>query len=93
MQGYSIAHSSIQALVGDTLKTSGMQIQAEAENLFYGRVQEPFIGRYCKHYLHAIAHDRVAHKDAIIPDLLIHNYPVGKERWLDGSIIFQSTAC
>eukprot|EP00957_Ditylum_brightwellii_P078898 5998738-Ditylum_brightwellii.AAC.1 len=62
-----------------------MQIQAEAENLFHGRVQEPFIGKYCEHYLHATTHDRVAHKDAIIPDLLIYNYPVEKERQLDGN--------
>eukprot|EP00957_Ditylum_brightwellii_P070276 5338796-Ditylum_brightwellii.AAC.1 len=51
------------------------------------RVQEPFIGRYCEHYLCATSRDRVAHKDAIIPDLLIHSYPVGKERKLDDNSI------
>eukprot|EP00957_Ditylum_brightwellii_P077109 5860574-Ditylum_brightwellii.AAC.1 len=68
-----------------------MHIQAEAENLFHGWVQEPFIGRYCKLYLCTTAHERVAHKDAIIPDLCIHNYPIGKERQPDGNDISQST--
>eukprot|EP00957_Ditylum_brightwellii_P187673 14290800-Ditylum_brightwellii.AAC.1 len=90
--GHSIAHNSIQAQVGDILKISGMHIQAKAENLFHGRLQEPFIGRYCENSIHTTAHDRVAYKDSIIPDLLIHNYPVRKERRLDGNGISQSTA-
>eukprot|EP00957_Ditylum_brightwellii_P122816 9366054-Ditylum_brightwellii.AAC.1 len=50
-----------------------------------GRVQEPYIGRYCEHYLNMTAHDYTAHKDAIIPDLLFNNYPVGDERHRDGN--------
>eukprot|EP00957_Ditylum_brightwellii_P020655 1557150-Ditylum_brightwellii.AAC.1 len=69
-----------------------MQVQPEAENLFHGRVQEPYIGRYCKHYLNRTAHDCTAHKDAIIPDLLIHNYPVGDERHRDGNDTSQASA-
>eukprot|EP00957_Ditylum_brightwellii_P195090 14864693-Ditylum_brightwellii.AAC.1 len=60
--------------------------------MFHGRVQEPYIGRYCEHYLNRTAHDRTTHKDDIIPDLLIHNYPVGDERLMDGNGTSQASA-
>jgi hypothetical protein len=90
--GHSIAHNWVQAVAGDIAKASGMQLQSEAENLFHGRVREPFIGRYCQHYLSCAPHDRSANTDAIIPDILIHNYPVGSERRRDGNGISQASA-
>ena len=90
--GHTIAHNRIQATASNIARAAGMQVQPETENLFHGRVQEPYIGRYCEHYLNRTAHDRTAHKDAIIPDLLIHNYPVGDERHRDGNGTSQASA-
>eukprot|EP00957_Ditylum_brightwellii_P110308 8413205-Ditylum_brightwellii.AAC.1 len=53
---------------------------------------DPYIGRYCAFYLRTAAHDCTAKRDVIIPDLLIHNYPVGDERRRDGNGISQASA-
>eukprot|EP00957_Ditylum_brightwellii_P047039 3571770-Ditylum_brightwellii.AAC.1 len=66
-------------------------MQYEAENVFHGRVAEPYIWRYCAFYLQTAAHDCTAKRYTIIPDLLIHNYPVGDERRKDGNVISQAS--
>eukprot|EP00957_Ditylum_brightwellii_P207544 15353447-Ditylum_brightwellii.AAC.1 len=60
--------------------------------MFHGKVQEPYIGRYCEHYLNRTAHDHTTHKGAIIPELFIHNYPVGDKRHRDGNGTSQASA-
>eukprot|EP00957_Ditylum_brightwellii_P042642 3229064-Ditylum_brightwellii.AAC.1 len=79
-------------MAAEIAKTAGMQLQHEVENTFHGRVQEPYIGWYCEYYLNSAPHDRTAKKDAIIPNLLIHNYPTRDERHQDSNGISHSTA-
>eukprot|EP00957_Ditylum_brightwellii_P161559 12300917-Ditylum_brightwellii.AAC.1 len=80
------------AIASDIARAAEMQVQPEAENMFHGRVQEPYIGKYCEHYLNRTAHVCTAHKGTIIPDLLIQNYPVGDERCMDGNNTSQVSA-
>eukprot|EP00957_Ditylum_brightwellii_P111920 8535326-Ditylum_brightwellii.AAC.1 len=90
--GHTVAHNCIQATASNITRAVGMQVQPDAENMFHGRVQEPYIGRYYEHYLNKTAHDCTAHKDAIIPNLLICNYQVGDERHKDGNGTSQASA-
>eukprot|EP00957_Ditylum_brightwellii_P001435 112251-Ditylum_brightwellii.AAC.1 len=83
--GHSIAHNWIQALAGDITMASGIQLQGEAENLIHGRIRKPFISRYCQYYLNCTPHDRSTNTDAIIPDIIIHNYPVGSKQRINGN--------
>eukprot|EP00957_Ditylum_brightwellii_P020108 1516997-Ditylum_brightwellii.AAC.1 len=48
----------------------------------------PFVGQW----IGSEAQDCAAKRDSIIPDLLIHNYPVGDERRKDGNGISQASA-
>ena len=48
------------------MKKAGFYTTKEARNIFHGIVPWPFLRRYC---------DSQVSKDAIIPDILIHNYP------------------
>eukprot|EP00957_Ditylum_brightwellii_P059669 4529398-Ditylum_brightwellii.AAC.1 len=74
--GHTIAHDCIKSAFGDMAKVPGMKLQYEAENVFHGSVQESYISRYCEHYFTATLHDNSVHKDAVVPDDLVHNYPL-----------------
>eukprot|EP00957_Ditylum_brightwellii_P184239 14032868-Ditylum_brightwellii.AAC.1 len=89
--GHTIACDCIKLAFGDMAKVAGMQLQYEAENVFCGRLQEPYISRYCEHYLSATPHENSAHKDAVVPDILVHKYPVVKDRPRDENRLSQSS--
>eukprot|EP00957_Ditylum_brightwellii_P152293 11594419-Ditylum_brightwellii.AAC.1 len=78
--------------MGEIAKIDDMQMEYETESVFHGRVAESYIGRYCECYLQTVVHDCTAKIDVIIPDLLIHNYPVGDKRRKDGNGISQASA-
>eukprot|EP00957_Ditylum_brightwellii_P044814 3399829-Ditylum_brightwellii.AAC.2 len=53
---------------------------------------QPLIEQYCQYYLSITAHDCDTNKDAIILDILVHNFPVGDEQQQHSNCISQATA-
>ena len=74
------AHNELETLVKKIFQRAGLQTTMQPLNIFHGKIPGPAMARY--NSLHA--------KEAIIPDILVHNYPL-KARGvghLNGEAIF-----
>jgi hypothetical protein len=60
------SHEQLKVLYDDILKKAGFFTTKEARNIFHGTVEWKYLKLY---------RDSQLSKDAIIPDILIHNYP------------------
>ena len=60
------SHEQLKVLYDDILKKAGFFTTKEARNIFHGTVKWKYLKLY---------RDSQVSKDAIIPDILIHNYP------------------
>mmetsp|Transcript_5394 Transcript_5394/g.5918 ORF Transcript_5394/g.5918 Transcript_5394/m.5918 type:complete len:374 (-) Transcript_5394:71-1192(-) len=59
------SHGEMQTLMNDIFKKAGFVTTLEAANMFHGKVPNNILKEYVRKF---------RHKDAVIPDILIHNY-------------------
>ena len=76
--GHGVLHTQIKQLLGDMANAAHLHSVWEAANIFHGRVPEPYITDYCNVFTEAAQGGRTRGRDAIIPDLLIHDYPLDR---------------
>ncbi len=59
-------HEQLKILINGIMRKAGFYTQMEARNIFHGLVEWEYLKEYLKEQVQ---------KDAIIPDILVHNYP------------------
>ena len=77
-QSWSILHNSIQSILQSMMKLAGISTEKEAVNFLLDKVGEPYITSYVNHVSSTPNARRAPH--AIVPDLLAHNFPTGKQQ-------------
>jgi hypothetical protein len=77
--GHTGFHMRMQTLIGEMAKAAGLEPVLEALNIFHGKVSGDSLRAYYQAYSETARVHDLRHcnkKDAIIPDVLIHNYPL-----------------
>ena len=73
--GHIHFHNTMQHTLYQILRRCNFHTTLEAANIFHGIVPQPYISRYTSHYAQ-VTSGRYDREDAIIPDILVTDYPV-----------------
>jgi len=75
-KGFSLPHDSHKVAINDVLTISGFNTIMEAENIFRGKISAEHHDAYLDHYFRRENADK---RRAIIPDILVQNYPASRD--------------
>ena len=75
--GFRTIHNSIQSLVQSMMKVAGIHSEKEAANFLLGKVSDPWMSNYVDHIASQTSARNSPH--AIVPDILAHEYPAGRQ--------------
>ena len=77
--GFRTIHNNVQSLTQSMMKVAGIHSEKEAVNFLLGKVPDPWMTHYVDHISSSHTSARNS-PHAIVPDILAHEYPAGRQR-------------